>query len=563
MWPRERAKYLSSFVDNKLGDCRQDTLAQLTDINPTIDVSSAVGEYQQQAKIINDVIHAEWSRRNMGMSLIQLVDHSLFGRGFWKLGAVSPGKLITTACGMDTVLPIQCNGDIQESSAVLYRTLKPPSYFKNIWGARADGIENQSSANMLATTGTNTFQRPGNMSEYTWNSLSPSMRRAMGSRVSLNPAANEVQTFPAVELQEFWVDDFETNNSQHDVLVKNPYISEALHNYHYVVKPGQRLWPRKRLIVFAGDRIMYDGPSPYWHGRFPFAELSLNPVVWAPGGASKYRPLVPLNKAINDIGAGTLDNIKKALNQTVITRKGAINDADWEKYYPNRPGSKLRMNPNANPTADLRFSGAVDLPGYVFQFLSQYLQPRFDKAAGILDVSSLTKKKQVPGGDAIEAIRDSQTSQFRLESKFIANMLTKAGEQAVSNIIQYFDRSTRMRMLGADGQTWNDFDYKAGSLAPAMGDEYAHWTNFALRISEGSLDGRSKDRDKTLAAQLYKLGAISLQELHRKLGISNSQQILKEMSEEAQMGLHGSGGGKSSGGRTPRATRGQRNGKDV
>jgi len=46
---------------------------------------------------------------------------------------------------------------------------------------------------------------------------------------------------------------------------------------------------------------------------YPFAMLRLNPVIWSFWGMSKYASLIPLNKAINEIGAGTMDMIKRAL----------------------------------------------------------------------------------------------------------------------------------------------------------------------------------------------------------------------------------------------------------
>ena len=87
--------------------------------------------------------------------------------------------------------------------------------------------------------------------------------------------------FPTCRLEEFWIADPAVNETNERILIRNPNLPLESHNYWYWVDPGQPLWPRKRLVIFAGEQLlMYDGPSPYWHGQYPFGELILDPVVW-------------------------------------------------------------------------------------------------------------------------------------------------------------------------------------------------------------------------------------------------------------------------------------------
>lgn len=555
-WGQNRPKYRSNFVDNVIGKARIEAKAYLTDIQPTIDIRSKVDSYIKHAELIQNCIHHEWRRLNMDLRLAALVDHAGFGVGYARLGGLFPGELIFRSFGMDTVLPIQRGDTLQESSAVLYRTHKPVQYFTKMFPGRAEGIIKYADQSMNAMT-TNQYARPGHVDEYTWNSMSPAMKYKMGVKLN-RPSPSESEPFPTVTLEEFWINDPAVNETKERILIRNPYLSVDEHNYWYWVEPGQPLWPRKRLVIYGGERqLMYDGPSPYWHGQFPFGELILDPVVWGPGGLSRYRSLMPLNKGINEMNAGIFDMVKKSLNQSLIGKKGSVADAVFDRFFQDMPGSKMLMNPGANPQTDLRYGPVPELPGYTPQFL-QHLYQRFDRQAGGIDSMSLAKKKQMPSSDAIQQIKDSQSGQFRLEGRYLEAFLSDMGPQAVSNVIQFFTREKRISLFGANGITKQDFNFRPGDITPDHEPREQHWMNFDCEVTPGSMHGGSRDSDINKYIGLYRLHAISLQELHRKLEIGNSAEILKEIAQEAQAGVIPGGG-------NPRQQRsaGQKKGKAV
>lgn len=556
-WGRSRPKYLSGFYDNRLEHARYATLSTLTDLRPTIDVRSRVKEYEPQAASAQEVIHYEWYNQDLDLSLVSVTDASLlFGNGFWKIGASMPGYMKFTPCGPDLVMPVQPGMHIQDSTLVLYRTYKPIQYFQKIWPERSANLEEEA-VSPSEYQGT-TYARPPRVDEFTWGQMSPQMKAKIGLKSSFNRPSGT--PYPVLELREFWVDDTSINESVKPVLMRDPYIPLDAHNYHYWVQPGQRLYPRKRLIVFAGNRLMYDGPSPYWHGLYPFAMLRLNPVLWSFWGLSKYRNLVPLNKAINEIGAGTLDMCKRALNPQVVTKEGGVPKAAWDSYFPNMPGGKLRLGPAGNPSTDVRYMDPPPLPSYIFQF-GQSCLSEFERLSGFMDTSKLAGKKQVPSGDSIEQMRDMQNTSARLEGRYIEAFLRDAGQIAIPNIFQFYTASRRLRIMGANGLTWEDFDYDPGSMVPEGVPPEDHIKNFAIEVAPGSLLGANRDRNKLMAVQLFKIGAISRASLLKMLEIPNPQEIEKELIKENQEGISQAGVGR--GGSTPRATRNQRQGGTI
>lgn len=554
------ASWRSRFTDNRIAGARVDSLAYLTDIRPTIEVSTKVQLYAKAAKVINSVIQKEWGDRRMDQALDEVVDHALLGTGYWKIGCSYPGEFSVLACGVDTVIPIQQGKDLQDSVAILYRAWKPPHFFKKRWPSRSIGIEREADPGMMAIQ-SNQYSRPWNVQEYSWNSMSPALRYHKARRSPSSSVQDQWAEFPLVELQEFWIDDYHTNETESEVIVKDPYLPLDMHNFWYKVAPGERLYPRKRLLVFGGDRLMYDGPSPYWHGMFPFAKLRINPVVWSSGGLSSYRTLKPLNVSINRIGAGIENLIEKAIKPITVSKDGAVPSTSWQTFFSDRAGAKLKLTPMSNPTTDVRFVDPPTLPGYVEQ-QRQYLINAFREQSGQLDYGSMSKKKQLPGGDTIEQFKDSQTAHRRREMRQIEVFLEDAGRIAVPSVAQFFPRDQRFRMLGEDGLTPQDFDYKPGTMYSWAGLPEEFHRNFGISIMPGSLHAGSKDRDKLMAMQLFKMQAISLQELYRRLEIGNADQIIKELQQEHQSGAiappKGKGGGKSGD-----MSRGARNGKPV
>jgi hypothetical protein len=551
----KRARYKSKFYLNRTRKARTDSLSLLTDSRPTIEISSQVEDFVEYAKLIDRVLSAEWHNQDMDLSLVTAVDiASLGGTSFWKIGASRPGMMRVSPCGFDMVQPIQPGFHIQQSTAVKYATFKSLGSVMSKFPMFADAIARESFHHMTQTSGT--YARPDHMDKYTWDALAPQMQRMIGRQPSASEATRNSGLFRSVEWQEYYIDDLSRNESRRPIIMRDPYLGPHEHNWWYEVKPGERLYPRKRLVIYAGTQVVYDGPSPYWHGLYPFACLRLDPVFWSFWGLSKYRDVLPVNSAINEIVCGIMDMIKRALNQTVVAKGGSISQAAWKEFFPDAPGQKLYLNgPGANPASDIRYIDPPNIPPYVFQILTDFLGPEFDKLVGTLDVAGMTKKNQVPGGDTIEQMRDSGQTNIRLEGRYVESFLKDAGIQGVSNVCQFYTQKRRMQLVGPSGTTVSDFTYDPQDMVPTNSDKFDWWRNFPITVLPGSLHGGAKDRSKMLYMALRGQGSMSLQGLLRYLEIAEPEKIKQELIEEIQAGIVPGG--------TSRMSRGQRNGSPV
>jgi len=564
-WNKNRPQYRSRFYDNFLSEARTNKLAALSDIQPMMDVTSRVKAYKQQDEVIQKYMRCLWYENDLDLTLVSWIDHSLFGSGILKSTAFEPNPASDSnnfqfsSHGLDFVIPVGMNSDIQESGAVCYRAYKPLSYFQQRFGpAKCIGLQREATAMSKSMSG-DQYARPDAIPEYTWNAMGPSLRRRAAMRLGprKGSASASYSPFPVIELQEWYIDDPETNETGREMLVKHPDLPVELHNFHYRVPPNWPLYPRKRLVIFAGSRVMYDGPSPYWHGMFPFTLLQLNPCVWNPGGISAYRDLVPLVQSMNRIGVGVDEAVMRALNGTWVFKRGHVPEAVFDAFIPGKPGQKLLVNPVADASS-VREMTAPNLPGQV-EFWAKYLVDRIRQRQPVIDMQQLARKKQLPSGEAQEQMRDTMSGPMRLESRYIEAALKQAARQTVSNIIQYATLDERLKYLGDDGWTMQDFDYSPKMLSPHAGQKEDHWKRFSVTVRQGTQHGAARQQKKVEAFTMAKAGYLSGEGLYEQTQFPASWEVeSKRIQEEHKQGF-----GQQPKGRQERQTRSQRNGSPI
>ena len=319
------------------------------------------------------------------------------------------------------------------------------------------------------------------------------------------------------------------------------------------------MFPRKRLTIFGGDNVLYDGPSPYWDGMYPYIMLQLNPTVWAPGGVAKYRDILPLIKSMDKVGAGVEESCIDAVNRNVITRKGAIDPISWERFDVTRPKQKVMLNGTANPATDFRYMEAKQLPSYVEMWL-KFLEGRVNRRTGALDITGLSRKKQQPSGEVMQGLQDAMSGPYRLECAQIEGAMIEASLLCTSRVFQFYNKDQRLKILGADGETWEDYDYVAQNMVPASAPKEDHWRLFPILVAPGTLHGGSQQQKKVVALNLRKGHDISLKSTYKILdiGLNADEEIAEIKKEAAELPQP-----PPKKGRTERMTRGQRNGSPI
>lgn len=493
-WPSRRPSYRASPTNNRIWRLLWEMISLLTDIRPVFEIKAMKKEYEEQAQMLNKVTRSWWLNSDADMSLAMIIIYAILTTGYGKLTwdeelRNGMGDMDLMPLGPKEVLTLKPRHTLQSAQAVIYKSIRPLGWFKQKFGSAGHRVAADPGFSRYASEP----GRPSHIPSMIFDGLSPQMKHVVGDPGKVSDSA-----YPQALYREFWIKDWTYNTSSAPVSLGRPKS-----NWHYVVQPGQRLYPRGRLLAMGGEHVLYDGPNPYWHGQYPFAVLRMNAVPWQFLGLSDMGPLIPLQDIVNNILAGVLDMIKKAVNPGFYGPKNAFSESTWDSIDWSMPGMKTGYNPMT--TQKPEFAPQPQLPSFVMQTL-QTVSREMDQSSGIAAISEMMRKKQVPSGDTIEQMKDAQQTPLRLKGRNIEIFLRDLGSQNIFNIFQFYSAERRMFMLGQEGLTFEDFDWDPGTAVPAGVSPEQHAKSFQFMVQPGTLLNANRIAEARQFAQLRIMG---------------------------------------------------------
>ncbi len=516
----------------------------LTDIEPDFQVKFAneEEEFVKLQELINEMI-VIWARTtDFESELTQSVMWALLHTGYAKIqwnptmnGGL--GDVEFMPLGPLNVMTIGAGNRLQDDECVIARWPVTLESLRRTYGDLAEGVI----ADLESGEPTGEISRPGKISESSWVKLNPNLKRMLGKKQSMQSRQSR---YPKAMLKQFWFRDSARNETGSSLIVGDPR-----YNWAYTVEPGEILYPRGRMIVTAGGKVLQDAPNPYWHAMFPFAKLRLIRVPWSANGQSPLESLASMQDIVNRINGGIMDMIRASIEPRMIAPKAAFAQSVWDSLDPGAPGAKIMYN-NNTPKAP-EYPKPPELPAYVLA-MKQDVEKEQDASSGAAAISQAVAKKQVPGGDSLDMIMNSRSIPIRFMGRGLSSFLTDVGTMVSANKMQFETSKSRIRKFGVKGLTDADFEPYFGQwLNKGMQpEEFVKQMVFSIR--KGSLLSIEKQDEVQVAFGLRKLGDLSRKGLYRKLGIPNSdvERIEGELLEEAKlkMAMAGAAGAAQHGG---------------
>lgn len=528
-WPKGRSPLKSRPVDNRMWRIFWEQVGLLTDVRPLFEVKALRKDYDDHADIVNKVTRCWWMESDADMELTLMVIYALMGTGYGKLEWNPFQRNREGDFDFLTISPTDCmplkptSTDLQSAQLIVHQKPMPLQWFRNKFGKEGWRVQADIRYSKFQTPG----EAPTNMTGMMFENLSPQMKRIVGK-----PGMVRESYYPMALYRAFWAKDYHLNNSNRTIIMGSPGSSWA-----YEVKPGEMLYPRGRVFEMGGPYLLNDGPSPYLHGKFPFGALRMNMVPWQFGGASEMRPIMPLQDIVNNILAGVIDMVKKAVNPNFIAPKNAFDPAVWNALDWSLPGAKAQYNPGSPHPP--QWAPAPQLPAFVLAVL-QLAAREMDASSGIAAMAEAVRKNQVPGSDTLESIKQSQQTPIRLKGRNMEVFLRHFGSMTISNVFQFYTAQRRYWMLGPDGLTYEDFDWKPGEMVPAGVRAEDHIRNFQFLIHPGTLLNIAQEKKAQVLMMLRKnrdLDRTTLLE-HLDLGVDPdriNKALQQEMAEQADL----------------------------
>jgi hypothetical protein len=395
------------------------------------------------------------------------------------------------------------------------------------------------------------FNRPGHINKQSWAAMGPALRRSLGIRSS----AGSDDPYPKAILKELWMNDDSYNEKSFTVTV-GPCDSngEPTVNWAYRVEPGEKLYPRGRVICIAGGCVLEDQCNPYWHAKKPFPVYRPLRVPWQMSGNSTVKPWIQMNSVINKILGGSLDSLYAINEPTLVAPKAAFPAGDWESLDPGAAGGKIKYN-NNSPKAP-EFAKRAEFPFAPAMQAIELVNKEMNESSGASAISQAMSKKQVPGSDSLDMIISSRSLPVRVQSRALTSFIEDTGTMGVSDMLQFYSAAHRVAILGTKGISPNDYRPIYGSVynsdSSMKPEEFVRRYQMVIR-PDNTLTSQRSDKVQ-IAIALRKMGDLSSQELMRRLEPNfnfrrNRDELIQEaklklMLGAAQAALTGKGQGK-------------------
>jgi hypothetical protein len=506
-WPDKRPTYKASPVANRTWTNLIQLVSYLTDIRQSFEVQARNKQYNQTSEKLNKMARSWFIDQDVDMTTAMVIIYSALTVGYmrqvWNQDLNSgEGDIEVTACGPLDVMPIKPTHTLQGAYGLIYEKPMVLSWFKQKFSMFGDLVrpdERYSRYRGKTTT----------LSGMANNVLGPAYRRLFG----LSEASMTASAIPMGRYREFWLRDHTLNTSNVDV-----YVGDMTKGVGYFVQPKKPLYPRGRLIIMGGDVVLYDGPNPHWHGRFPFSALRINQVPWQWPGISEFRNQLPMQDVMNNILAGILDMVKKAVNPPMSAPLNAFSDATRKTMDPNMPGARLYYNPGAG--APPTWAQIANLPSFVFDTML-YARDELTSQTGFIDASAAMGKKIIPSADTLEQLGQGQQTLVRLKVRYIEAFFREVGEQWVANAFQYYRAPRRVLTMGLDGLMWTDWQWDPRQITPDPLNPYDHWRSYKWTVVPGSLLKSSREPDMVKAMNLRRQGDMDRRNLFKYLDMES------------------------------------------
>src|SRR5208337_2184126 len=554
-WSNTARRSRNRPVLNKLSRHFWDGVGLLTDLAIDFQVRmwDKLNDFSDFEKMLNSLI-VHWVMQNdyeskqydvilygllhTGPAKIQWNSSLAGGMGDVDMVPIAPWQWATLGAGTNP----------QDAECIIYFPVVTKDSLIRKFGATARRVQCDSDYSSGALQGQ--FHRPSGFSKAQWNNLAQTLKISLGIK---KDTSSDDSPYPMALKKEFWMRDDAVNIGPVTVTVGpadskgNPRV-----NWAYRVEPGERLYPRGRLIVTAGGCVLEDQPNPYWHAKFPFPVYRPLRVPWKMTGDPVMRSWAQMNTIINRVLGGMQDYLDSVIEPTLVGPKGAMPAADWDALDAGASGGKIKYNNNAPKAPD--YMKKAEFPIAAAKQFTDEVTKELEMGSGASAMQQAMGKKQVPGSDSLDMILSARSLPIRVKSKSLASFVEEGGGMLVANTLQFYTVGHRVSILGSRGFSASDFQPLYGSALPSSMKPEEFVRRFQGIVRRDSILESQKEGKKQIAMALSKLGKLSDQNLYRILDQNfdwerNRRELLSEARDKilvaaAAAALSGKGQGK-------------------
>ena len=421
-----QSSVLSQTSVNHVAKVATDLTAMCTDVKPFWEYRTRNQRFKKHCEIFGQLSEHWWLNRLIDLKFADVIRYSLCaGTGYsHQYFNTNTQDIDMSAEDPRDIIPIRppsTSFSLQECAGVIQRVQRTVNYVRARYPKKAALIQPDRDGSVVSQSLQNS--RVGQLFDMYG---SPFRERLFNEK-----PAKELPRIPSVDLYTAYLTDDSINESSSPTFMGDwSKDHKSLNSWSYQVDPGQPLYPRKRCIVFTSSVILYDGPSIYWHGLFPFTKLTLDPWPWSWLGKGILWDLLSLQKSIDSLMRVLDDHLEQVARPSITADKNTVSQSDLNKIDTRKAGLKIRQNM-------LMGKGVVinpppNLPPDVMAIL-QYYEEKIYQIPGVRDLSSMMKLGQMPAPETIERIQETMSPSVRMRSRIIEVFMREFAFMVASN----------------------------------------------------------------------------------------------------------------------------------
>jgi len=526
-----RYDQLSKVRVNRLKRQIREVVATLSNLRPLWGFKSDNPQFEHQTEILNKLVLSWWHNTFADRKIREALQYAavqgtgylspVWQKDFWFAGR---GDVALHAYGPKDVLPIQMgrDHDLQRAYAVIIRTETPINLARKMYPLAGDRISADRGAPLEMKKGQKRVQK----------FVSPALVHGRGRNQDL-----EETPFPMVDIYNIYIMDTCYNDTGTDMLMGEPganwsylvpYVGKKVDTgmldalgrpvQHEVTPEEALLYPRRRLIVATNYGVLYDGPSPYWHGQVPLVQFRVDDWAWDFLGFSLIHDGATIQESNNQIFRAIDDSANLRLRPPKIYDKNLISQTSIDLFDTRMPGSSLGTDMTlGDPVRFLSEKGQYDVPQWIIEHLAAQ-EERMSDLMGLKDLTSLAKARQTPSSDSIEKLMELAGPLVTDMSRNMERSMRELGDMFKAYVFQFYTAPRRVQILGKDGVTEEDFYYRPGTLIPNSlpGEDplnpksreqdraFWHMNNFLFHVTPNSMHQITQMTKKMLYLQLWR-----------------------------------------------------------
>ena len=321
-------------------------------------------------------------------------------------------------------------------------------------------------------------------------------RTAKAVKQFLSPALNaagkiarkeEEPVFPTIDINYTYIHDTSINTSGETIAMGEPDtswyyevptrgadiptgVNDAQGNptFRKATAEDAMLYPLGRLIKSPGsgkDVILYDGPATDWGGMFPLIPVVNDDWPFMFGGFSAIHDLWSMQYSLEKSMRAVDDQVEVALDPPLLFDKNQIPKSVGETLLIRKAKARFGYDPmGGDPVKPALPAGYQQVPAWILESQDK-MEARMDNQAGTQDLQSLVKARTA-GADGMEkylqAVGPIAQDMVRQQEASIAMLM----ELLKFMFFQWYRADRRMKIMGNDGLTKEDFEYKSSDMIP-------------------------------------------------------------------------------------------------